>query len=74
MLLYKTHSFSVLFIHEQDFEVRVRWQNQKFLSFWNNFLYFVHICVYDLIPMNIQIFIDFKGPIIDDNFYPMTKT
>ena len=33
-------------------------------------LYFVHICVCNLISTNIQIFIDFKCPIIDDDFNP----
>ena len=33
----------------------------------------MHIHAFNLIPMNIQIFIDFNGPIIDDNFNPMSE-
>ena len=34
---------------------------------YQKFIFFVHICVCSLIPKNIRIFIDFEGPIIDDN-------
>ena len=40
----------------------------------NIFLYFVHICVCNLVVTNVRILIDFKeAPIIDDNFYPIAQ-
>ena len=52
----------------------ISWQIKfLFLNTENICLHFVHIYVCNLITTNIRIFIDFKTPIMNENFYPMAQ-